>query len=98
MDLSGCPGDSSFGPVILGCRGSFDFTLQFEKIFFSIIPLCIFIAASLARCIQLTRGPVVARGPVLRYTKMVSLFHNHISIHVLSQTAKVLYQSVAWDK
>ncbi|GKU12235.1 unnamed protein product [Fusarium langsethiae] len=29
MDFTGCTSDSSFGPIIRGCRGDFDFTLKF---------------------------------------------------------------------
>lgn len=40
MDFSGCLNDSAdvFDPVVKGCRGNFDFTIQFETIFFSLIP------------------------------------------------------------
>lgn len=40
MDFSGClnDGENVLDPVVKGCRGDFDFTIQFETIFFSLIP------------------------------------------------------------
>lgn len=73
MDFSGCPDDASFGPTVRGCRGDFDFTIKFEKIFFSIIPPPIFIALSLARIVYLTRKQTIVGGALLRITKLVSL-------------------------
>ena len=72
MDLSGCAGDSSFGPAVHGCRDDFDFTLEFERIFFSIIPSSAFVALSLARCVWLVRRPVLVSSPALRSVKTVS--------------------------
>ncbi|KAK7409425.1 hypothetical protein QQX98_008386 [Neonectria punicea] len=33
-----CPNDKTFGPTVSGCRGEFDFTLQFQDIALSIVP------------------------------------------------------------
>jgi hypothetical protein len=75
MDFSGCPGDDSFGPTVRGCRGDFDFTIRFEKIFFALIPAPIFIALSLARIVYLARKPVSTSGALLRNAKLVSPYY-----------------------
>lgn len=38
MDFSGCLNEGAIEPAVVGCRGDFDFTIKFEKIFFSLIP------------------------------------------------------------
>ncbi|KAK1757136.1 P-loop containing nucleoside triphosphate hydrolase protein [Echria macrotheca] len=71
MDFSACPDDELFGPAIQGCRDDFDFTIRFEKIFFSLIPASVFIAGSLTRALYLyTRRPVLIGGNVFRYLKL----------------------------
>lgn len=73
MDFSTCPDDVLFGPTVdHGCRGDFDFTIKFEKIFFSLIPASIFVALSLTRVLYLTRQPIVVAGTVLKYAKLVN--------------------------
>lgn len=71
MDFSGCLDDESFGPAVRGCRGDFDFTIKFERIFFSLIPAPVFIAFALARIVHLTRKPVIVSGRLLRVAKLV---------------------------
>lgn len=71
MDFSTCPDDVLFGPTVDGCRGGFDFTIKFEKIFFSLIPASIFVALSLTRVLYLTRQPTVVAGTVFKYAKLV---------------------------
>lgn len=71
MSFSSCISDASFGPAVRGCRGDFDFTLKFEKIFLSIIPTSVFLAISLPRLVYLTRRPTIIRGLVLRSIKSV---------------------------
>jgi len=73
MDFSGCPDDDSFGPAVRGCRGDFDFTIKFEKIFFALIPVSIFIALSLSRIVYLSRKPIIVSGVLLRTAKLVRL-------------------------
>ncbi|KAK4246736.1 canalicular multispecific organic anion transporter 1 [Corynascus novoguineensis] len=73
MEFSRCPDDASFGPTVRGCRGDFDFTIKFEKIFFSIIPPPIFIALSLARIVYLTRKQTTVGGALLRITKLAAI-------------------------
>ncbi|XXG97918.1 hypothetical protein Hte_004234 [Hypoxylon texense] len=69
MDFSGCLNDESFGPTVQGCRGDFDFTLMFEKIFFALIPSAVFIAICLPRVVYLVRKPAFVGGAFLRYIK-----------------------------
>lgn len=71
MDFSGCVSDASLGPAVQGCRGDFDFTIKFEKIFLSMIPSSIFIATSLTRVLWLSRRPTIVRGAVVQTVKVV---------------------------
>ncbi|KAL2131166.1 hypothetical protein VTI74DRAFT_5453 [Chaetomium olivicolor] len=73
MDFSACPGDASFGPAVRGCRGDFDFTIKFEKIFFALIPAPIFIAFALSRAVYLSRRPVIVNGTLLRAAKLAAI-------------------------
>ncbi|KAF4152717.1 hypothetical protein CNMCM6069_001775 [Aspergillus lentulus] len=47
----------------------FDFNLQFESLFFSIIPSVLFIPSSLWRTLAQIRKPVVVNAPVLQFIK-----------------------------
>jgi ATP-binding cassette, subfamily C (CFTR/MRP), member 1 len=71
MNFSGCLDDESFGPTVQGCRGDFDFTIKFEKIFMSLIPTAVFIAVCLPRLVYLVRTPAVVGGALLRNAKLV---------------------------
>ncbi|KAI1139479.1 P-loop containing nucleoside triphosphate hydrolase protein [Hypoxylon sp. FL0543] len=73
MDFSGCLSDKAFGPTVQGCRGDFDFTIVFEKIFFSLVPAAIFIPFCLPRIVLLARRPVVAGGAFLRSLKSITI-------------------------
>ncbi|KAK0666398.1 putative multidrug resistance-associated protein [Cercophora samala] len=73
MDFASCIDDASFGPSVQGCRGDFDFTLKFEKIFFAIIPAAIFIVISLPRIVQLYRKSDTVGGAILRYSKLTAI-------------------------
>ena len=85
MDFSGCPDDDTFGPVVQGCRGDFDFTIKFEKIFLSIIPAAVFIAISLSRVVYLSQKPTIVSGSILRALKLVRLLPRYSP--VLSEEA-----------
>lgn len=74
MDFSGCRNDDSLGPAVLGCRGDFDFTIKFEKIFLDLIPTAVFIAICLPRIVYLIHRPAIVGGAALRWTKSVRLF------------------------
>lgn len=71
MDFSGCLNDESIGPAVQGCRGDFDFTIKFEKIFFDLLPTAIFLATCLPRIVYLARRPAIVGGVFLRYAKLV---------------------------
>jgi ATP-binding cassette subfamily C (CFTR/MRP) protein 1 len=72
MDFSACLEDESLGPSVHECRDGFDFTLTFEKVFFSLIPASIFIATALTRITFLVRRPqIVGSGATLRGLKLV---------------------------
>lgn len=72
MDYSGCPDDASFGPSVHGCRRrDFDFTLKFEFVFFSILPAAVFILLDVIRLVWLRRKPVIAKGRVFQFAKLV---------------------------
>ncbi|KAL2257594.1 hypothetical protein VTK26DRAFT_9425 [Humicola hyalothermophila] len=73
MDFSGCPDDDSFGPAVRGCRDDFDFTIKFEKIFFTLIPAPVFIALALCRIVYLARKPVIVGGVLLRTAKLATI-------------------------
>lgn len=74
MEFAGCANDGAFGPSVHGCRGDFDFTLKFEKIFFSLIPSSLIVAISAPRLIALVRGTPIVTGAWYQLTKVVSLF------------------------
>ncbi|KAI1382741.1 P-loop containing nucleoside triphosphate hydrolase protein [Hypoxylon trugodes] len=73
MDFSGCLNDNAFGPAVQGCRGDFDFTIIFEKIFFTIIPAAVFIAICLPQIVYLSRKPEITGGALLRSIKCVAI-------------------------
>ncbi|KAK0652546.1 P-loop containing nucleoside triphosphate hydrolase protein [Cercophora newfieldiana] len=72
MDFSSClESDKLFGPAVDGCRGDFDFTIKFEKVFFDIIPASIFTAVSLTRVLYLgTRRPAIIAGSWFNFLKL----------------------------
>ncbi|PYH37611.1 uncharacterized protein BO87DRAFT_456616 [Aspergillus neoniger CBS 115656] len=51
-------------------RNSFDFNLQFEQLFFSIIPSALFIVTSLWRTVCQFRKPVVVNAPLFQLIKL----------------------------
>ena len=70
---SSCLNDGSWGPGVRGCRGDFDFTQKFERIFFSIIPTVVFIAAAVGRVAVLVQRERIVNGIVLQSVKTVSV-------------------------
>ncbi|KAJ8120690.1 hypothetical protein ONZ43_g2663 [Nemania bipapillata] len=48
----------------------FDFNIQFEQLFFAIIPSALFIATSLWRTLTQARKPVVVNAPVFQFVKL----------------------------
>ncbi|KAH7129421.1 ABC transporter [Dactylonectria estremocensis] len=65
-----CGNDDAFGPVVQGCRGNFDFTLQFEGIFFSILPSSLFLVLGLGRFLWLLRRPNLAAVTAFLWAKI----------------------------
>ena len=49
----------------------FDFNVQFEQLFFSIIPSALFIVTSLWRTFSQARKPTVVNAPVFQLIKLV---------------------------
>lgn len=58
----------------------FDFNIQFEQLFFSIIPSVLFIVGSLWRTLSQARKPTVVNAPVFQLLKLVGPY---IQIYVL---------------
>ncbi|KAM0467781.1 hypothetical protein ACHAP7_011585 [Fusarium lateritium] len=54
-------------------KDSFDFNLQFEQLFFSIIPSVLFIVFSLWRSLSQARKPTVVDAPVFQLIKLTSI-------------------------
>lgn len=54
-------------------KDSFDFTLQFEQLFFSIIPSVLFIIFSIWRSLSQARKPTIVDAPVFQLIKLVRL-------------------------
>jgi hypothetical protein len=77
MLFSGCPNDNSFGPTIYGCRDDFDFTITFERIFFSLVPSSLFTATALGRVVFLAWRPRIVQGPILHWAKLVWIATRH---------------------
>lgn len=77
MSSTLCLNDGSLGPSVHGCRGDFDFTQKFERIFLSIIPAAIFVSLSLARVAVLSQSPRIVEGRVFQYFKVVCFFPLH---------------------
>lgn len=69
--MSTCVNDNSFGPSVQGCRGDFDFTLRFQRIFFAILPAAVFIALTLPRIAWLAVKPRIVSGTLQQFTKLV---------------------------
>ncbi|KAF4944191.1 hypothetical protein FGADI_12864 [Fusarium gaditjirri] len=70
---STCLNDGSWGPGVRGCRGDFDFTQKFERIFLSIIPTVVFIAAAVARIAILFQRERIVGGIILQSIKIAFL-------------------------
>lgn len=77
-------------------KESFDFTLQFEQLFFSIIPSVLFIVFSIWRSLSQARKPTVVDAPVFQLIKLVSLAPQRSSVAMLTETQDVHY-SICWS-
>ncbi|KAL3293563.1 ABC transporter [Colletotrichum asianum] len=70
---SRCLNDDSLGPGVQGCRGNFDFTLRFERIFLAIIPAAVFAALSLPRIAYLARKPRIVGAKSIQAIKLATI-------------------------
>jgi bifunctional pyridoxal-dependent enzyme with beta-cystathionase and maltose regulon repressor activities len=52
-------------------RERFDFNIEFEQLFFSIIPSVVFISTGAWRALSRARKPVVVKAPVFQLIKLV---------------------------
>lgn len=52
----------------------FDFNIEFEQVFLSIIPSALFIIASLWMSVTQARKPAVVNAPIFRFIKVVCSF------------------------
>jgi ATP-binding cassette, subfamily C (CFTR/MRP), member 1 len=88
--------DDSFGPYAGYCRGGFDFTLLFEEIILTIVPLASLFIASLLRLVYLLRQTIKVYPSPLLYVKLVSikfiyLFPTAFNLLLIYKTVKVFY-------
>ncbi|KFX95375.1 hypothetical protein O988_05811 [Pseudogymnoascus sp. VKM F-3808] len=58
------------GSLLQMNEGDFDFNVQFEQLFFSIIPSVLFIVTSLWRTVSQSRKPTVVNAPVFQLIKL----------------------------
>jgi ATP-binding cassette subfamily C (CFTR/MRP) protein 1 len=66
------PVDDTFGPWAgPDCRSGFDFTLLFEEVFLSILPLALIISIAPFRIFYLWRRQIKVRKSKLLFTKLV---------------------------
>lgn len=71
MSFLACPNDHSFGPAVHGCRDDFDFTITFERVFFSVVPASIFVVFALARIAFLIHRRIIVQGSPLKWIKLI---------------------------
>ncbi|KAH7257946.1 P-loop containing nucleoside triphosphate hydrolase protein [Fusarium tricinctum] len=70
MAMPGCINDNSFGPIVEGCRGDFDFTFRFQRIILGIVPAAIFIPIALIRVASLALRPRIVGGKTQQFAKL----------------------------
>lgn len=74
----------------------FDFNIEFEQVFFSILPSALFIVASIWRTLSQARKPTVVNAPVFRVIKVVCVsscirIHNSSVLITTPQGAITIY-------
>ncbi|KAJ3569671.1 hypothetical protein NPX13_g6005 [Xylaria arbuscula] len=83
-------GDKSFGPAVEdGCRGGFDFTVQFEELVLALLPAAVFLLLTPFRAFALLQRRIIARRNGLYFAKMGT-----IAVYVALQLALL----VQWAK
>lgn len=55
----------------------FDFNIQFEQLFFSIVPSVVFIVASSWRAVAQLRKPTLVKAPIFQFIKLVREHHDY---------------------
>ncbi|KAI7780392.1 P-loop containing nucleoside triphosphate hydrolase protein [Diaporthe eres] len=93
MDFSGCLNEGPIEPAVVGCRGNFDFTIKFEKIFFSLIPSTLFIVACAPRLAFLWRRKALVGGKLLCSATLSLLSALQLALFVLSIVNTGAYRS-----
>lgn len=63
--------DRTNGPSAGSCRGGFDFTVKFEELFLTVIPSCLFLAATLLRMLFLYKQQVKTKQTSITFLKWV---------------------------
>jgi ATP-binding cassette subfamily C (CFTR/MRP) protein 1 len=64
--------DDVFGPVVLGCRGDFDFTLLFEQSMLTTVPSTMLLIAVPIKILQLYGASVKIQSTPLSQIKLVN--------------------------
>lgn len=78
-----CKNEFTLEPFVEGCRGDFDFTVLFELVILSIVPSVCFLILSSYRIWYLRRKPVLVRGSLLSFGKLVSDCDYHCLLYLL---------------
>lgn len=78
-----CRNEFTLEPFVEGCRGDFDFTVLFELVILSIVPSVCFLVLSSYRIWHLRRKPVLVRGSLLSFGKLVSDCDYHCPLYLL---------------
>ncbi|KAJ5972718.1 multidrug resistance protein [Penicillium vulpinum] len=77
--------DSSFGPVVSGCRDDFDFTLAFELYFFLLTPAALFLLVAPTRIYLLFAWDRCVDGLWLRNSKlMVAIGYSALQLTLIA--------------
>jgi hypothetical protein len=79
----------------------FDFNLQFEQLFFSVVPSALFIFAAVWRTISQSRKPKIVHASMFQYTKLVCESFGPVSSHICTyspslQSAITAYACLAF--
>ncbi|KAM7214661.1 P-loop containing nucleoside triphosphate hydrolase protein [Rhypophila decipiens] len=81
--MSSCTSDQKFGPAVsAGCRGGFDFTIQFEDTVLSLLPSSVFVGLAIARISYLFRAEPVTRGSWYRQLPKVTFATAYTALHL----------------
>jgi hypothetical protein len=62
---------TSEGTLLEPNQARFDFSIEFERLFFSILPSVIFIVAAIWRTLVRAKRPVIVHAPIFQLLKIV---------------------------